>query len=110
MARPHLKITSELIKRAEALAAQGLTNEEIAHNLGVSPSCLYAQKAKNKELMEAITRGKAKGIAVIANKCFELAKAGNMRAIEFFLERRGGWRRPKDDYTETPTEPTVKII
>jgi hypothetical protein len=42
--------------------------------------------------MEAIKRGKAKGIVTITNALYEKAKEGDNTAMIFYLKNRAGWR------------------
>lgn len=81
-----------MIKDAEKLAARGLTMEQIAHSLGLGMSTLYEKKADFPELADALKRGKAKGIATIANCLFENAKAGNTTAQIFYLKCQAKWK------------------
>lgn len=92
MGRPAIEITEELCKKAESLAAQGLTMEQIALVLGMGESTLYAKKAEYLEFLEAIKEGQAKGVAVITNKLFESGKGGNLGAQIFYLKNRAGWK------------------
>ena len=84
------KIPIDLAK-AEALAAQGLTQEQIADVLGISERTLYARKKDSAEFAEAIKRGQAKGIALATNKLMEQVREGNLGAICFLLKCRGAW-------------------
>lgn len=100
MARPTVEITADLLKKVEALAAQGLTNDQIAYSIGHAPSTLYAKKKMNSELSEAISRGKAKGIATLTNSLFNKAKSGDIGAIKYFLNNRDreNWQeRPENN-------------
>lgn len=85
------------LDEVEALAAQGLTHEQIALSLGVSETTLYKNKAELPEVAEAIKRGQAKGISAVTNALFESAKGGNLGAQVFYLKNRAGWA----DKTET---------
>lgn len=122
MARPVIEITEELCKKAESLAAQGLTMTQIANVLGMGESTLYAKQAEFSEFSEAIKRGQDKGVAVVCNALFESAKGttitedkviklpgggeevvkiqknipANVIASIFFLKNRGGWKDSKD--------------
>ncbi|MVP00357.1 transposase [Paenibacillus lutrae] len=60
MARPgkydtHVK---PKLNRIEAWARDGLTDEQIAHNLGIATSTYYDYKANNEEFSEALKNGK----------------------------------------------------
>ncbi len=84
------KIEIDLAK-VESLAAQGLTQDQIADALGISERTLHSRKAESAEFAAAIKRGKAKGIGVISNALFQNAKSGNVAAQIFFLKARAGW-------------------
>jgi hypothetical protein len=92
MANAFIPITPEMIEKAEKLAARGLNMEQIAYSIGIGTSTLYDKAKDNIELSEAIKRGKAKGIATIANSLFENAKAGNTTAQIFYLKCQGKWK------------------
>jgi cytidylate kinase len=83
-----LAIDAELLEKVEALAAQGLTMDQIAHCLGIHGSTLYKNKAENTEFSEAIKRGRSKGIATITNALFVKAKNGDTTAQIFYLKNR----------------------
>ncbi|SEM13247.1 Transposase [Paenisporosarcina quisquiliarum] len=51
-------LTPEGIIRLEGWARDGLTNEQIAHNIGVTQSTLYEWQKKYSEISEALKRGK----------------------------------------------------
>jgi len=80
------------LKQVESLAANGLTQEQIAAALGISESTLHKRKQENTEFTAAIKRGKAKGIALVTNKLMESIKGGNMTGMIFFLKTQAGWR------------------
>ncbi len=79
MGRPRFTVTPELLKEVERLATRGLSRDQIALALGISPRTLYFRKRDNKEFAEALAAGQAKGIAVVANALYENA-----------IGRRGG--------------------
>ena len=78
--RPEILINDEMIRRAEAYAAQGLTMPQIASVLGMSQTTLYDKKSKFSEFSEAIKRGKDKGID------------GDNTAMIFYLKNQAGWQ------------------
>lgn len=93
MARKITKPKIEIdLAKVEALAANGLTQQQIAASLGISERTLYNSKRDNADFAEAIKRGKAKGIAVVTNKLMEQCKNGNTTAIIFFLKTQAGWK------------------
>ncbi|EAW1174415.1 hypothetical protein S922_23060 [Salmonella enterica subsp. enterica] len=88
MARPKAAID---LAQVEALATQGLSDQQISDALGISLSTLKRQKKANEPFWTALKKGKAKGVAAIANKLFTKAQAGDTTAIIFFLKTRGGF-------------------
>ncbi|OOF39887.1 LuxR family transcriptional regulator [Rodentibacter rarus] len=80
------------LKQVEALAANGLTMQQIADSLGISRTTLQMRKAENEQFEQAIKRGKAKGIAIVTNKLMGQIKSGNTTAMIFFLKSQAGWK------------------
>ena len=80
------------LKQVESLAANGLTQEQIACALGISESTLHQRKRDSADFAAAIKRGKAKGIALVTNKLMESIKGGNMTGMIFFLKTQAGWK------------------
>lgn len=77
--------------KIEALASRGLTMDQVCHNLGINRRTFYVHRQKDPALEEAYERGKAKGIAQVANVLYEKAIAGDNYCIMLFLKCRGGW-------------------
>jgi len=86
--RPKFEITPDVCKKAETLAAQGLTLEQTAHTLGISYQTLNEKKKQFSEFSDAIARGKAKGVATITNALFQKAKNGDVQAQKYYLNNR----------------------
>jgi len=97
MARPKFEITQEVIDKAESLAAAGLTKEEIAGCLGIHYDTLNEKTKMYPEFSEAISRGKCKGIGMMANNLVKLAKAGNAAANIFWLKARAKWKEGDEE-------------
>lgn len=51
-------LTPDGLLRLEAYARDGLTDEQIAHNMGINPATLYEWKKKYHEISEALKKGK----------------------------------------------------
>ena len=51
-------LTPEGLLRLEAYARDGLTDEQIAHNLNITRSTLYAWKKKYSDISDALKKGK----------------------------------------------------
>ena len=90
------------LKQVESLAANGLTQEQIAAALGISETTLHQRKRDSADFAAAIKRGKAKGIALVTNKLMESIKGGNMTAMIFFLKTQAGWKESEPEVQEIP--------
>lgn len=90
--KPPIIITDEMIDKAEAMAARGLTMEQIASCLGIGSTTLYNKCNQYPKFDEAIKHGRDKGISIVANALFENAKAGDKVAQIFYLKCRAGWK------------------
>lgn len=51
-------LTEEGLLQLEAWARDGLTDEQIAHNMGICVATLYNWKSKHLEILESLKRGK----------------------------------------------------
>lgn len=80
--------------KVEVLAAQGLNVGEIASCLGVSRATLYNRMGSELDVLDAIKRGRDKGLATVTNALFQAAKGGNITAQIFYLKNRAPneWR------------------
>jgi len=54
----HEWLTDEGLIKIEGWAMDGLSDEQIAHNIGIVPSTLYEWKKKYSEISEALKKGK----------------------------------------------------
>ena len=96
--RPKFEVTEEVLQEVEELAGQGLTVNQIATCLGVSPATIYNKQAQYLEFLETIKKGEASGIEQVTNALFENATVDrNVPSIIFYLKNRAGWV----DKTET---------
>jgi hypothetical protein len=102
--RPAFKITQEIIDKAESLSAAGLTKEEIAHCLNISYQTLNEKSKINADFSEAITRGRSKGIGMMANNLVKLAKGGNAAANIFWLKARAKWKERDEEVEDILTK------
>jgi hypothetical protein len=51
-------LTSEGLLKLEAWARDGLTDEQIAHNMGIGKTTFYRWKKDNREIRESLKKGK----------------------------------------------------
>ncbi len=80
------------LKKVEQVASRGLSNEQTALALGISPRTLYNRKRDSAEFAEAMKKGKAKGIDKVASALMKKIMGGDTTAMIFFLKTQGGWK------------------
>lgn len=91
----------------EGWAREGLSEEQIAHNMGCAVSTLKDWKNKFPAISEALKKGKAVVDFEVENALYKSAMSGNVTAMIFWLKNRRPdlWRdRPeakKEDAGET---------
>jgi hypothetical protein len=76
------------------LAKIGLSEEQIAVSLGISPSTITRRKRDDDQFDRTLKAGKQRGIDAVTNALFEGATGDkpNTSAQIFFLKNRAGWR------------------
>lgn len=98
----------------EGWARDGLTDEEIAKNMGVRTSTLYEWKNKYSEISEALKKGKEFADYQIENALYNSALYGNTTAQIFWLKNRrpDKWRdKPiSDKNTEKVIEKLDEVL
>lgn len=90
--RPLFEITEEILETVESYAARGLNQQQIADALGIHVATLCEKKNQHREFYEAIKRGKAKGIAHVANNLLKNVENANVSAQIFYLKVHAGWK------------------
>ena len=90
------------LKLLEGWARDGLTDEDIAANMGIVVSTLYDWKKKYSEISEALKKSKEAVDYKVENALLQSALAGNTTAQIFWLKNRrpDKWR----DKQETKIE------
>ena len=81
-------------------ARDGLTDEQIADNMGITGSTLYEWKKKYPEISEALKKGKEVIDYQVENALLQKALNGDTGAICFWLKNR----RP-DTWRDKPQDP-----
>lgn len=109
MGRPAIEITEDLCRKAESLAAQGLTMEQIALSLGMGERTLYEKKAEYTQFSQAINAGQAKGVAIITNKLFERAQGYSHPEEKIFCSKNGDITRA-ETMRHWPPDTTAQIF
>lgn len=100
------------VERVEKLAAQGLSEQQIADCLGISRSTIDRRKRDDDTFVAALKRGKHKGIENVTNALYEAATAGNkpnVSAMIFYLKNRAGWRDRQDISAEVHADVHIDV-
>ena len=92
----------------EGWARDGLTDEQIAHNIGISRSTLKEWKKKYPALSAALKKSKEVADREVENALYKKALSGDTTAIIFWLKNR----RPEDwrDKRETQLSGNVQTV
>lgn len=80
----------------------GLTDEQIAHNIGVTPRTLENWKSKHVQIFRALKVGKEQANFIVEGELFKKAVKGNTTAMIFWL--KNNWRDKYNDSTLSPEE------
>lgn len=82
----------------EGWARDGLSDEQIAHNIGIATSTLYDWKKKHLEISEALKKGKEVVDIEVENALLKSALEGNITAQIFWLKNRkpNRWREKQN--------------
>ena len=75
--------TPEGLIQLEGWARDGLTDEQIAHNIGISTSTLYNWKNKKLEIVESLKKGKSVVDREIENALFKRAKGFTVTETQY---------------------------
>ena len=80
-------------KEVEALARRDVSDEQIALALGIHKPTLRRNKKALTDFNQAVAKGRALGKVAVASKLYDIAMAGNIRAIIFYLETVANWSK-----------------
>lgn len=96
-------LTNEGLILLEGWARDGLTDEQIAHNMGITSKTLYEWKNKYGDICESLKKGKEIVDFEVENALFQSAMAGNTTAQIFWLKNRrpNKWRDKREVESST---------
>lgn len=94
----------------EGWARDGLTDEQIAKNIGVNVSTLYDWTKKYPEISESLKKGKEVVDFQVENALLESALDGNTTAQIFWLKNRrpDKWRDKQNVELSKPIDDSIK--
>jgi hypothetical protein len=92
----------------EGWARDGLTDDQIAHNIGINVATLYKWKNAHSEICDALKKSKEVADREVENALYKKALSGDTTAIIFWLKNR----RPNDwrDKRETQLSGNVQTV
>ncbi len=113
MAKPKYEywLTQEGLCLVAGWARDGLTDEQIARNMGVSRKTLCEWKGKYSGIGDALKKGKEVIDYAIENALVKKALSGDVTAMIFWLKnRRPDKWRDKPDGVKESGESTLKVL
>lgn len=105
-------IEPEGLLKIEGWARDGLTDEQIARNMGINPATLYEWKKKYPKISKSLKRSKDVADRQVENALFENAINGNITAQIFWLKNRkpDKWRDKQEYEDRTAIEKLDEIL
>lgn len=93
----------------EGWARNGLTEEQIAHNMGISRSTLNEWKKAHPVIADTLKRTKDVVDLEVENALYQAAMSGNVTAQIFWLKnrRRHAWKDKPEDTEVTQSKVTI---
>lgn len=85
-------LSPDQIKSVERMAKLGLTLDEIAYILRISPKTLDRRLEDDESVRLAYDTGRAIAKETVVGKLFEKIESGNIAAIIFWLKTQAKWR------------------
>lgn len=95
----HQWLTDEGLIKLEGWAKDGLTDEQIAANMGISPSTLYEWKKKYSEISESLKKGKEIVDRQVENALLKRALGYEYEEVKTFIEETDGKKKKKVEKT-----------
>lgn len=108
MANPVYKewLKPEKLVLLQGWKREGLTDEQIAANIGINVRTLGKWKNNYRQIGQALKIGKQQANFIIENELFKKAKSGNTTAIIFWLKNNY-----RDKYNDSQlTEDEIELI
>lgn len=95
-------LESENLLLLQGWKYKGLTDEQIAHNIGVAPRTLERWKKNYSQICRALKRGKDHANFAVENALLKKALSGNTTAMIFWL--KNNYREKYSDTQRSPLE------
>jgi len=91
----HIWLQEDNLIRIESWARMGLTDEQIAKNIGISPVTLYEWMKKYPNISKSIKKGKAPIDFEVENALFKRAIGYEYEEVETIIEEIDGKQRKR---------------
>lgn len=108
----HEWLTDEGLTRLEAWGRDGLSDEQIAGNIGIVASTLYEWKNKYPEISESLKKGKEVVDIEVENAMLKRAKGYEYEEVKTYIEESDGKKKKKIEKTikHVPADITAGIF
>ena len=108
MAKSKWEEVKEKLVLVEGWARDGLTDEQIANNLGISKTTFYKFKDEHSELSELLKKGKEVVDYQVENALLKNALEGNVTAQIYWLNNRKQkqWKNKRENIESNSEEIT----
>lgn len=106
-------LTEDGLTLLKGYARRGLSDEQIAIKMHISPSTLYEWKKKYSEISEALKEGKDLPDIKMENALYEAGMNGNVTAMIFWLKNRlkNEWKdKPVEDTQTAALETAMRVL
>lgn len=104
------ELTEKEIKQLETMAGCRVKEHDMAAILGMSKTKLNELRKNNDAVEQAVLNGRAKAATNITKKAYDLAMAGNVTMLIFWLKTQQGWKEPKEaEETKQPINITYNV-
>lgn len=105
----HEWLTEEGLTKLEGWARDGLTNEQIAHNIGINPDTLYTWMNKYSEIADALKKGKEVVDIQVENALLKRALGYEFEETKVIVETDGK-KRVERVKKHVPPDTTAQIF
>lgn len=104
-------LESENLILLSGWARNGLTDEQIAHNMRIGLTTLYDWKNKFPKIANALKENKEIADIAIENVLYQKALSGDMTAVIFWLKNRRAmiWRDKQDINANVDSTINIKV-
>ena len=100
-------LTPQALQRLEGWKRNGLTDEEIAHNIGVRRETLWDWQKRFPNIANALKRGREDVNFIVESALLKKALGGNTTAMIFWL--KNNWRDKYNDSELSPEERKLAV-